>query len=414
VNIKQQIATAACRGRTRRWGLAAGMAATTAALAVSGPAWASAQASGPEAAAGPGATETFGYVGPRSQTAVVPEGAGSAELRVTGAMGGKTCNDAGTSCPAAGGDGARVSGTVVVRPGQVLLVAVGGYGGNSQGNRNPGAGGWGATGNGGRGGGAHGYFASADGGGGGGASGVAIADCTGCAATTLAIAGGGGGAGGRGFDSGTDAGGPGGSSGATVDSGHDGKGPGAGRGGSGSNSAPVGGGGGNGSASGGGGGGGAAGYVGGRGGGGGSTGGGGGGGGGAGSPHYAAALLAPAVVRGPTSGAGVVQITWITSAIVPICFDQAVSVPVNSPGVRVQLLCAPGSRVTSYRIITHPNHGFLDSRDFTTGTFTYVPLPGYSGPDTLVYQGMHGNAPSAPTTVTFTVGLSADRHATPP
>ena len=409
MNIVQLMTSATRRAGNRRWALAAGTAAATgaatAALALSGAGPASAQAPAPRAPAAQAVTETFGYVGPETQTAVVPEGTGSAEMRVTGAMGGKTCNDAGTSCETAGGDGARVSGTIVVRPGQVLAVQVGGYGGNSQGNQNPGPGGWGPTGHGGRGGGAYGWFASADGGGGGGASSLGIADCSGCAATTVAIAGAGGGAGGRGFDTTTDAGGPGGSSGATADSGHAGKGPGAGGGGGGgTNSSPAGGGGGDGSTSGGGGGGGA-GYVGGRGGGGGSTGGGGGGGGGAASSHYTAALLAPTVLRGTASdGNGVVQVTWITSEFVPICFEQTVPVPVNSPGVPVQLHCAPDSRVTSYRITTYPDHGFVDNRNFTTGTFTYVPLPGYSGTDTMVYQGLHGTTPSAPMTVTFTVG----------
>jgi len=117
----------------------------------------------------------------------------------------------------------------------------------------------------------------------------------------------------------------------------------------------------------------------------------------------------PRPAAGPTSGVGAVQITWIASTTVPIRFDQTVSVPVpvNSLGVQVHLLRASDSRVTSYRIISQPNHGFLDSRNFAAGTFTYVPRPGYSGTDTLTYQDMHGNAPSARTTVTFTVGLTA-------
>jgi hypothetical protein len=411
MNIVQLMTSAARRGGNRYCALAAGTAAATVALALCGPALASAQARGPGAPASQAVTETFGYVGPRAQTAVVPEGTGSAEVRVTGAMGGRTCvGREGRPCPTTGGDGARVSGIIVVRPGQVLAVQVGGYGGDADGNVNPGPGGWGPTGNGGRGGGAYGYFASSDGGGGGGASTLQIADCSICPKTTVVTAGGGGGAGGRGFDPSTDAGGPGGSSGATVDSGHNGKGPGSGRGGGGgTNSSPAGGGGGNGSTSGGGGGGGGAGYAGGSGGGGGSTGGGGGGGGGAASSHYTAALLTPAVVRGTASnGNGLVQITWITSGIVPLCFDQTVPVPVNSRGVTVQLQCAPGSRITSYRITRFPDHGFLDDRNFIAGTFTYVPLPDYSGMDTLVYEGLHGNTPSAPTTVTFSVGLPID------
>jgi hypothetical protein len=42
--------------------------------------------------------------------------------------------------------------------------------------------------------------------------------------------------------------------------------------------------------------------------------------------------------------------------------------------------------------------------NFVTGTFTYVPLAGYRGTDTLVYEGLHGTVPSAPATVTFVIG----------
>ncbi len=403
MNIVQLRARTARRA-IRHAALAAGTAGGTAALALWGAGPVSATV--PPAPAGQAVTETFSYVGPHAQTTVVPDGVGSAEVRVTGAMGGRTCLGEGRPCPTAGGDGARVSGTIGVHPGQVLTIRVGGYGGNAHDNLNPGPGGWGPTGNGGRGGGAYGFFASVDGAGGGGASSLQIADCDGCAETTVAIAGGGGGAGGNGIDESIDAGGPGGSSGATADSGHRGSGPGSGGGGGGgANSSPAGGGGGNGSNGGGGGGGGGAGYAGGHGGGGGGIGGGGGGGGGGASSHYTAALLAPTVVRGPTSdGNGLVQITWITSDIVPVCFGQTVHVPIDSPGVRFQLMCTPESRITGYRLTSFPDHGFLDNRNFTTGTFTYVPLPGFSGTDTMVYQGLHVNTPSAPATVTFQVG----------
>lgn len=51
-----------------------------------------------------------------------------------------------------GGDGAEVTGRLIVTPGQVLTAKVGGYGGDANDDRYPGDGGWGATGRGGRGG----------------------------------------------------------------------------------------------------------------------------------------------------------------------------------------------------------------------------------------------------------------------
>ena len=349
------------------------------------------------------ASQTFGYVGLYPQSVVVPEGTASAEIQVTGAMGGSTFDGPSRGARTTGGDGAQVSGVITVHPGEVLTARVGGYGGDADSNLNPGHGGWGPTGNGGRGGGAHGY-AAVDGGGGGGASSLDLAACDGCAPATVVIAGGGGGAGGRGFAGDVDAGGPGGSSGATADPGHNGKGPGSGTGGAGAgNDTPAGGSGGSGSSLGGGGGGGGAGYVGGSGGGGGGTGGGGGGGGGAGSSRYTSVVSDPSLVRHATSdGDGLVRITWIS--VVPQCLDQTVEVPYDSAGVAVRLHCSPSSRPTGFRIDIYPDHGFLDHRDLSAGTFTYVPLPGYRGIDVLVYQGLHGTIRSAPATVTFQVG----------
>jgi hypothetical protein len=382
----------------RRGALAVGVAGA-AALAITGPAAAPAQATvrttAGRAQPAPGATETFGYVGPGTQTTVVPPGTGRAEVRVIGAMGGATFDGASRTT---GGDGALVTGLIGMQAGQVLSIQVGGYGGDADSNLNPGPGGWGPTGNGGRGGGAHSY-ASIDGGGGGGATSLAVAGAT------VVIAGGGGGAGGRGFTSDIGAGGPGGSSGTTVDPGHNGKGPGGGAGGGGGgNGTPAGGSGGNGTNTGGGGGGGGAGYVGGSGGAGGSTGGGGGGGGGAGSSHYTTALQGASVVRGTAAGGnGEVQITWITTT--PECFGETVHVPFDSPGVTFRLRCSDTtSRPTGFRIVSYPNHGFVENRDFVTGTFTYVPVAGYRGIDTLVYQGLHGTVPSAPADVTFVIG----------
>lgn len=316
-------------------------------------------------------------MGPVAQTVVVPAGVTTADVRV---IGGK-CG--GSQTPAdpyvTGGDGAQVSGRIAVTAGQVLTLKVAGYGGDADFDIHPGAGGWGATGNGGRGGGA----SYGDGGGGGGASAVEIGG------EMVVVAGGGGGAGGVGIY--YTRGGPGGSSGGTVDPGHNGTGLGAGKGGGGgAESHGAGGGGRNGSNLGGAGGGGGAGARGGAGGAGGGTGGGGGGGGGAGSSHYTARLEAPVVVRGGTSdGNGLIFITWSELAA-PICYDQAIHVPLDSPGVAVRLRC---TQTTSFRLVALPVHGYLENRDLTAGTFSYVLVPGYTGTDSLVFEGRASGFP---------------------
>jgi hypothetical protein len=344
-------------------------------------------------------TETFSYRGHLAQSVVVPAGTTVAEVRAIGGKGGGAYENSDHSGEYyTGGDGAQVSGEIAVTPGQVLTVKVAEYGGDSDYNRNPGKGGWGATGNGGRGGGAtHG-----DGGGGGGATSVEIAGCETCTHSLVLLAGGGGAGGGRGYIGG--GGGPGGSSGATVDPGHDGKGPGAGKGGGGGgNGTPAGGGGGNGSNLGGAGGGGGAGSTGGSGGGGGGLGGGGGGGGGAGSSQITSRLTKHNIIRGGTSdGNGLVSITW-NEVSAPVCPDQTVHVPQDSPGVHVQLHCEQTSRPTSFRIVALPDHGLLDHRDLIKGTFTYVPRPGFAGTDSMMFQALSGDAASAPSTVTFEV-----------
>jgi len=347
------------------------------------------------------ATETFHFDGPVTQTVVVPEGATTAEVRAIGGKGGATWSlhdrrgDHST-----GGDGAEVSGTLAVKAGQLMRIQVGEFGGDGDANINPGKGGWGATGTGGRGGGAsHG-----DGAGGGGATAVKIADCASCKDASVLIAGGGGGAGGVGVSASLTQGGPGGSSGTTVDSGHRGSGLGAGLGGgSGAGNSGHGVGGGNGRAGGGAGGGGGAGLVGGGGGNGGGTGGGGGGGGGAGSSLHWSLLQNPRIVRGWTAdGNGMVSVTW-NHVAAPGCDDQTLEVPADSAGIKVQLHCAGTRPATSYRVVSLPTHGLLDNRDLTTGTFTYVPRPGFVGTDSMSFQGLTGDQASTPATVTFTV-----------
>jgi hypothetical protein len=347
-------------------------------------------------------TDTFEYRGPVAQSVEVPAGAKTADVRIVGGKGGGVSQ--ADDSYITGGDGAQVTGRLVVSPGVIVTLRVGQRGGDGTKNTSPGEGGWGATGNGGRGGSAHGYRDNRDGGGGGGSSSLELPDCVGCRGSLTVLAGGGGGSGGSGFARYFNGGGPGGSSGTTVDPGHDGKGPGAGKGGGGGNrSIPHGEAGGNASNWGGGGGGGGAGQAGGSAGGGGGTGGGGGGGGGAGSSSTPAQLLSPSVVRGGTSdGNGLIAITW-NDLSAPVCPDQTHQVPLNSAGVPVQLRCAENSRPTSFRIVASPDHGLLEHGDLTKGTFTCVPASGYSGPDSVIFQALTGDNASLPATVTFLV-----------
>jgi hypothetical protein len=375
----------------RRAVLALAVGSALAALGASGPASAAVSA-GPR----PLRTVEFGYAGPYPQSVTVPSGAAYADVRVIGGHGGAAT--AGTCCVYAGGDGAQISGRLPVYGGEVLELNVAGGGAEGTGTGAGGAGGWGPAGPGGPGGHGSGTYGDVGGGGGGASSIVA-------GSVTVVVASGGGGGGGKGFESGIDSGGPGGSAGEFgADPGHNGKGPGAGGGGAGAaNSSGGGTGGGGASWSGGGGGGGGAGVAGGYGGGGGGFGGGGGGGGGAGSWTYASMLQNPHVSRGTTSdGNGLIVITWDESGP-PVCYDQTVQVPLDSPGVPVQLRCSDPSLSTSFRIVTLPDHGHLDHRNLAAGTFTYVPLPGYAGTDSAVFEGVQLGLVSAPAIVTFAI-----------
>ncbi|GEM_PF-3094534 len=355
-----------------------------------------ARAHSPAAASFP-EVEIFTYRGPVTQTVTVPAGVTSASVEVIGARGGYT---EGTCCPlilTRGGPGAVVRGVIRVSPGQTLNMKVGQYGGNGIGNTTPGQGGWGATGNGGRG----GSGANRDGGGGGGATQLMIGS------STVAVAGGGGGAGGFGFVFPADSGGAGGSGDSTPGGGVNGSGPGAGKGGAGGgNTQGVGGGaGGNGTNVGGGGGGGGDGRPGGSGGSGGSFGAGGGGGGGAGNSYFTSLLQSGTIGRaGGDETNGRVIIRWQGTPQPPVCLDQTVSVPANSPGVPVTLRCSNLTRPEYFRLISLPDHGFLDNRNLQAGTMTYVPDNGYTGTDSLTFAAYSGGFWSAPATVTFRVG----------
>jgi hypothetical protein len=402
MNIPVRVQARRCRSAFRRTRTAAGpkrvlaaggmlaLAAGTLAAAPAVPASAAVAPPGRGLAVLPATTERFHYVGDVTQIAVVPQGVTSALLNVIGGMGGATYTGVDY---AVGGDGAHIIGRLSVIPGEELRLQVAGYGGDEGGR-----GGWGATGFGGPGGSSLFGPEFGDGAGGGGASGVEIGT------DRIAIAGGGGGGGGEGLEALHQRGGPGGSSGTTVDPGHNGTGLGAGKGGGGAaNGQPAGGAGGNGSYGGGGGGGGGAGILGGAGGGGGGFGGGGGGGGGAGSSYSSPRLSGVSIRRGVTSdGNGLITIAW-EGLGAQSCAGEVVHVAPDSPGVPLLPRCSDFGGPVSFRVVSPPEHGRLQSLNAGGGTFWYVPDRGYAGPDSVTFLLRRDDVGAALLTVTLLV-----------
>jgi hypothetical protein len=255
------------------------------------------------------APQTVAYTG-APVTVTVPAGVSSVLIEATGGSGGAGASETSGACPTdpamhPGGNGATVTGTVAVTPGQTVEIAVGGAG-RTKGcaGATDSAGGWGDP-----------DGSSPGGAGRTGYSGTQLASGGGGGATDVSLdggfvlsAGGGGGGGGDGIDEGGD----GGAAGQTPAAGHGGKGPGAGGGGrGGSNSGNPAGSGGHGGWSGGEGGGGGGGVSAGAGGGGGQVGGGGGGGGGAGSSDHNDGVATDVTVATATApGDGSVTLTW--------------------------------------------------------------------------------------------------------
>ena len=130
-----------------------------------------------------------------------------------------------------------------------------------------------------------------------------------------------------------------------------------------------------------------------------------GGGGGAGNSYFTSLLQSGTIGRaGGDEADGRVIIRWQGTPQPPVCFDQTVAVPPNSPGVPVTLRCGNLSRPEYFRLVNLPDHGFLDNRIFQAGTMTYVPDHGYAGTDSLIFVTYSGGLWSAPATVTFRVG----------
>jgi hypothetical protein len=70
----------------------------------------------------------------------------------------------------------------------------------------------------------------------------------------------------------------------------------------------------------------------------------------------------------------------------------------------VQLHCTPANEPGEFRFTTLADHGHLDNDDLRQGTFTYVPLPGYAGIDTVRFESVNRGYASNQATVTFIVG----------
>jgi hypothetical protein len=158
----------------------------------------------PAAGAASSSTHTDTYTTPGKHVFKVPAGVDALTVTAVGAAGGSCAPAAGPSS-GAGGEGAQLTGTVKVKPGEKLNVVVGGAGGActfSATGTSPG----GAGGTGGGGAGGPGDTGGGSGGGGGGASGIGPKSSLGAGSAPLLVAGGGGGAaycGGNGGNAGT-------------------------------------------------------------------------------------------------------------------------------------------------------------------------------------------------------------------
>lgn len=85
------------------------------------------------------------------------------------------------------------------------------------------------------------------------------------------------------------------------------------------------------------------------------------------------------------------------------CDNQTVAVPAGSPGVPVKLHCSASNVPGAFQLVSVPDHGYLDDRDLTAGTFTYEPLRGYTGADSMRFDYVIEGYASAPASVTFDI-----------
>ena len=122
-------------------------------------------------------------------------------------------------------------------------------------------------------------------------------------------------------------------------------------------------------------------------------------------------------------------LAWVThpaagtpvSDSVPTADNQSTNVPVDSSGVRIVLSCAQAATNALHRLrfimATPPTHGSVKylsgpirisylvptNREITVNDWTYVPEPGYVGPDSLQWKVSDGIATSGVGTYSFNV-----------
>jgi hypothetical protein len=93
----------------------------------------------------------------------------------------------------------------------------------------------------------------------------------------------------------------------------------------------------------------------------------------------------------------------------PVCQAVSATVPFNTT-TAVPLHCADpsGAPITSYAIVTAPGHGTVSVN--STGTATYTPASGYSGPDSFTFHATSSQGTGAPATASITVTPASASH----
>jgi predicted extracellular nuclease len=87
----------------------------------------------------------------------------------------------------------------------------------------------------------------------------------------------------------------------------------------------------------------------------------------------------------------------------PVAFNGTVSTPAGTPVALALTASDPENDTLTYAIVTEPAHGTLGGFNAATGTVTYTPTAGYSGPDTFTFRVSDGTSNSNVATVSITV-----------
>ena len=101
------------------------------------------------------------------------------------------------------------------------------------------------------------------------------------------------------------------------------------------------------------------------------------------------------------SGLYLFRYTGPGAAAKPVCSNQSVTVPFQTPLI-VSLTCTDANGNALTRSAGSASHGTV-SGNANTGTITYTPAAGYSGPDSFTFTASDGAATSNPATVSITV-----------